>query len=98
MDKKIFIGPPDFEARLDLIKLYMEDRPQKSIDWLNIAEKTEFYTSAELEHVINEAAKRALEERRPITKDDLLASVNDNPPTLNGNRIERMKSPIGFGP
>jgi transitional endoplasmic reticulum ATPase len=98
MDKKVFIGPPDLEARIELIKVYMQDRPQESIDWLEVAEKSELYTSAELEHVINEAAKRALQEIRPITKNDILLSINENPPNLNKGTIERMKFPIGFAP
>ena len=96
MDKKIFIGPPDLEAPVELIKLYMEDRPQNQIDWLELGEKTEFFTSAELGHAMNEAAKMALEERRPITFEDISGAVSENPPNLNKDRIEKMKSPIGF--
>jgi transitional endoplasmic reticulum ATPase len=33
LDIKIFIPPPDFEARIDVFKMYMKDRPQDKIDW-----------------------------------------------------------------
>jgi transitional endoplasmic reticulum ATPase len=69
MDKKVFVGPPDLEARVELLKLYMQDRPQAEIDWLHVGEKCSLYTSAEIEHVVNEAARAALSDRRLITED-----------------------------
>ena len=96
MDIQIFIGPPDLEARIELIKLFMQDRPQKAIDWPRLAEKTEFYTSAELEHLIDEAAKKAFQDRRPITTEDILSSIHENPPRLNKAAIEELKNRIGF--
>jgi SpoVK/Ycf46/Vps4 family AAA+-type ATPase len=96
MDKKVFIGPPDLEARVELIKLYMQDRPQKDIDWLKIAERTDFYTSAELSNIIDEAAKIALHDLRPILDEDIYSSIDKNPPSLNKERIEKIKTPIGF--
>jgi hypothetical protein len=65
-------------------------------DFLEIAEKTEFYTSAELEHIVNEAAKRALQDRVPISKEDLLLAIKENPPRLNKDKLESTKKPIGF--
>jgi SpoVK/Ycf46/Vps4 family AAA+-type ATPase len=35
LDKKVFVGPPDLEGRIELVKLYMEDRPQGIIEWLS---------------------------------------------------------------
>ena len=93
MDKKVFIGPPDLEARIELFKLYMQDRPQEKINWLKIAEACPFYTAAEIEHVVNEAARMALFERRTILTDDILKSLIDNPPSLKAEDIEKMKNP-----
>ena len=96
MDIHIFIGPPDLEARMELTKLFMQDRPQKTIDWASLAEKTEYYTSAELEHLIDEAAKKAFQDGRPITADDILSAIHENPPRLNKAAIEEHKKRIGF--
>jgi transitional endoplasmic reticulum ATPase len=74
-DKKIFVGQPDLEARTQLLKLYMANRPQDKIDFVKIGHECEGYTCAELEHVVNESARRALEKRRPICEDDLLTSL-----------------------
>jgi SpoVK/Ycf46/Vps4 family AAA+-type ATPase len=96
MDIHIFIGPPDLEARVELIKLFMQDRPQKTIDWPGLAEKTDYYTSAELEHVIDEAAKKAFQDGRPMMTEDIISAIRENPPRLNEAAIEEHKKRIGF--
>lgn len=93
MDKKVFIGPPDLEAKIELLKLYMQDRPQEKINWLKIAGACPFYTAAEIENVVNEAARIALFERRPILEDDILKALMDNQPSLKADDIEWMKNP-----
>jgi transitional endoplasmic reticulum ATPase len=82
MDKKVFVGPPDVEARVELLKLYMLDRPQESIHWLCIAETSEGCTAAELGHIVNEAARMALDDRRSITEEDILRAIDENPPSI----------------
>lgn len=79
-DKKIYVGSPDLEARTQLLRLYMADRPQEKIDFIRIARESEGYTCAEIEHIVNESARRALEHRRNICEEDLLASLAHNPP------------------
>jgi len=80
LDKKFFIGPPDFEARLELTKLYMANRPQETIDWNTCASELEGYTCAEIEFVVNEAARYALGHKRPIVAGDILHAAGNNPP------------------
>ena len=36
-DRKIFIGPPDLEARTEMLRIHMTDRPQDKIDWIALA-------------------------------------------------------------
>lgn len=95
-DKKIFIGPPDLEARLGLLKLYMTDRPQEKINWIDVADKCDFHTCAEIEHIVNEAARYAVKVPRSITETDLLKAIEKNPPAYDSQRIENMKAHIGF--
>lgn len=78
-DKKIFVAPPDMEARVELLKLFMADRPQDAIDWVDLAGECEGYTCAELEFVVNESARRALDSRRSICREDLMAVLAANP-------------------
>jgi len=95
-DRKVFIGPPDLEARLEMLKLHMADRPQEEMDWLDLAERCEFYTSAEIENVVNDAARIAVEEQRSIQQKDLFQAMKDNPPALSEAKIDDMKARIGF--
>lgn len=79
-DKKIFVGQPDLEARTQLLKLYMANRPQDKTDFVKMGRECEGYTCAELEYIVDESARQALERRRPICENDLLASLAKNPP------------------
>jgi transitional endoplasmic reticulum ATPase len=80
LDKKFFIGPPDYEARLELTKLCMASRPQEEMDWKTCASELEGYTCAEIEFVVNEAARLALGQKRHIITGDILNAAGNNPP------------------
>jgi transitional endoplasmic reticulum ATPase len=95
MDKKVFIGPPDLEARVELLRVYMEGRPQETLDWVKLAEACPFYTAAELEHVVNESARVALADRRLISETDILKALKDNPPSLGPKSVENTRK-VGF--
>jgi len=94
LDKKIFVAPPDLEARADAFKMYMKDRPQIQIDFIHLAEQTECYTFAEIELVVNEAAREALGVRKPISTEILLKSILKNKPTHNQQMIEQMRKAV----
>jgi transitional endoplasmic reticulum ATPase len=78
MDKKVFIGLPDIEARFELIRMCLEGRPVKAINFPEIARRTEGLTASEITEVCNEAARMALEKRKKITNDDILKAVKDS--------------------
>jgi tetratricopeptide (TPR) repeat protein len=80
LDKNVFIGPPDIEARQEALRLFMKDRPQSKIKWFGIAQYSEGHSFAELKFVVDEAARKALSDRRPISSDDLLAVIDRHPP------------------
>jgi len=94
LDKKIFVAPPDLEARGEALKMYMKDRPQSEIDFVHLAEQTECYTFAEIELVVNEAAREALGIRKQISTEILLKSILKNKPTHNQQIIEQMKKAV----
>lgn len=74
----------------------MVDRPQEKIDWLNVAEKCEYNTCAEIEHIVHEAARAAVKTPRPITANDILKAIEKNPPAFDTQQINNMKINIGF--
>lgn len=91
-DKKILVGNPDLEARTELLKLYMENRPQDKIDFIRMALECQKYTCAELEHIVNESARRALERKRNICEADILTSLAQNPPAHTDESSERCET------
>jgi len=92
LDKKFFVAPPDYEARHELLRLYMRDRPQEAPDWHTCATELESYTCAEIEFIVNEAARTALGARRNIVTDDILDAAGSNPPAHTAEMIERMRA------
>lgn len=94
LDKKIFVAPPDLEARAEALIMYMKDRPQTDIDFVHLAEQTEYYTFAEIELVVNEAAREALGNRKPIITETILKSIIKNKPTHNPHIIEEMRKAV----
>jgi len=91
LDKKFFVGPPDYEARVELLRLCMANRPQDAVDWHACAGELENYTSAEVEFVVNEAARIALSQTRPISHGDILNAAGNNPPAHSAADIEKMR-------
>ena len=81
-DKKVYVGPPDAEARAELVIHYLRGRPQDEIDIAKIASEADGYTCAELEHIVNEAARRALQTQRSICTADLIGALAANPPAM----------------
>lgn len=86
-DKKIYVGLPDLEARFELLDMYLAGRPLDEMDVLQIAQECKGYTCAELEHIVDEAARRALQSRRKITSSDVMATLAANP-SAHGNNTE----------
>jgi len=55
-DRLVFIGPPDLEARKEILRIHTKDRPlEKDVDLDKLANKMANYTGAEIAAVCNEA-------------------------------------------
>ena len=89
LDKKVFVGPPDFAARAELFKLYLHDRPQKDIDIPACADMTENYTCAEVQLLVTEAARMALAGRRDIELGDIMQATLAVSPQLTPDDVTR---------
>lgn len=89
IDKSLFIGTPDFEARIESYKIQLQGRPQKKINLEYISEMSEYYTHAEIEHVCNEATRLALKKKMDIDTDLLGSIVHNYTPSLNDKEIEK---------
>jgi len=78
LDKKIYLWPPDFKARKELFKIFIEKekRPHKDLDYKHLAELTEWYVAADLEAIVDEVARDASQSIL-----DLANNIDDIDPT-----------------
>ena len=86
-DRVVFVPPPDRSARREILRIHLEGRLQEEIDLDRVAVRTEGYSGADLQSLVDVAveAKLASSMRdgvpRPITTDDLLAAARKRKPT-----------------
>ncbi len=93
-DKHFFVGPPDIEARVELFRLYLANRPAVAVDYLKLGAAAEGYTPAEIREIVNEAARAALAKRQPISQDEVEHALRSRVPALTPEQVVRRK--IGF--
>ncbi len=62
-DRKIYVPPPDKKARLEIFKVHTRGMPlADDVDLEELAERTEYYTGADIEAICKEAAILAMRE------------------------------------
>lgn len=90
LDKKYFIGVPDTEARVALFKLYLEKRPYDfGLDYIELANLTENYVSADIQLIVNDASRNALRQHSKITMLLLKSAITNTRPSLNANELRK---------
>lgn len=89
MDKRVFIGPPDFEARRDLFKICLSGRPyDKNIDFEKLAEMSENYVGSDIELIVTEAARTAvLENKEMVDEKMLISAVEKFTPSISPEEV-----------
>jgi len=70
----------------------MKDRPQDKIDWIRLAEYTEFYTYAEIKNIVDIAARFSANKRINISTDIIVEKILENPAALNEEELEKMRN------
>lgn len=76
MDKRIFVGPPDFEARRDMFRICLSGRPyDKNIDFEKLAKMSENYVGSDLELIVTEAARAAVAQDKSMIDEQMLADA-----------------------
>lgn len=91
MDKRIYISPPDFNARVSLFKIYLTGRPfQRDIDFEKLAKLTEGYVSSDVELVVTQAARLAVNgENETIDELELTTAIKAVSPSLTQEEISK---------
>ncbi|BBL46644.1 AAA family ATPase [Metallosphaera sedula] len=97
-DKLIFIGPPNKQARLEILKVHCAGKPlAPDVDLSKIAEMTERYSGADLANICQEAARKvaveALESKteRKITMQDFMEIIQRYKPSITLQMLEEFE-------
>lgn len=92
MDKRIMVSPPDEEARFELFKLFLSDRPTKNIDYTKLSKLTEYYVSADIELIATESAREALNRGKDYIDQEIVEqTLKEIPPSVSKDEIEYFK-------
>jgi len=89
LDKKIFVGPPDLEARAEAFRLGLLDRPAEKINFSWLAEESDFFTFSEIDQVVIDAAREAARNHAAISNGILFKHIHKMKPSLSEEKIER---------
>jgi transitional endoplasmic reticulum ATPase len=86
-DQVVFVPPPDVAARTEILRLMVDPRPHRQIDYDGLARRTEGFSGADLRGVVDRAVQRRLRQAvksgipEPITNDDLSDEIKATIPT-----------------
>jgi cell division protease FtsH len=78
VDKRIYIGNPDEKTRAQILKIHAKGKPmEKSVDFENLVEQTDGFSSAQIENILNEAMLQALRyDRTAMSNEDIDDIIN----------------------
>jgi len=76
IDKRVYIGPPDFEARKEMFRICLSGRPyDKDIDFEKLATMTENYVGSDIELIVTEAARAAVSQDKSMVDESMLVNA-----------------------
>jgi transitional endoplasmic reticulum ATPase len=61
-DRTLFVPPPDREARESILRLHFADRPSAGIDYATLAKRTQAFSGADLEQLVEAGADAAIQD------------------------------------
>ena len=90
MDKRVYVGPPDFEGRQDMLKICLSGRPfDQSIDFARLAEMTENYVNSDIELIVTESARLAVtRDKNFIDEEIIIEAINKFSPSISNDEIK----------
>ncbi|HET8751048.1 MAG TPA: ATP-binding protein [Gaiellaceae bacterium] len=101
-DRTVLVLPPDAPARDAILRYHLRDRPIANIDTRKLVERTEGYSGADLAHICQTAAERALLDSarsgtaRMIEMPDLEAALSEVQPSI-GPWLQTAKNVAQYG-
>lgn len=98
-DRVVFVPPPDYDARLAILKIHLAGKPITNPDLPHLARQTDGFSGADLMSIVEAATEIALQEAlrtgevRPLTNKDLLRAQADARPTV----VEWLETAKNYG-
>jgi len=90
LDIKIYVPPPDFEARSALFKLYLAKTPKDfGIDYDKLASLTNNFVSSDIKLIIDNLARKLRKVRGKITMDNLVHEISNSRPSVSSDVLTR---------
>ncbi|MCI0614759.1 ATP-binding protein [bacterium] len=89
LDKMIYVGPPDTEARIGLLEMYLSGRPVGEVETKKIAGLLDGYSCSDIHNITNEAARIAFKEGKPIDVAHLVEAIRRNPSSLSSEILSK---------
>lgn len=89
MDKRIYVSPPDYEARKELFRICLSDRPyDPNINFEKLAQSTENFVGSDIELIVTEAARDAvLNDRSQIEQGQIERCISKITPSISLEEI-----------
>lgn len=88
-DRIMFVPPPDLQARAAILRILCRNKPIADIDYEHLSKKSDNFSGADLQAVIDLAVERKLQAAiklgipKPLTTKDLLAAAASIKPSAN---------------
>ena len=84
-DKHVEVGPPDADARREILDVHLRGRPTSDdLDLGAVVRDAAGFAASDLELAVEETARAALDDDAPIGTDHLLAAVADLDTSIGG--------------
>ena len=91
MDKRVYVPPPDFEARKEMFQICLAGRPyDEKINFDNLATMTENYVGSDIELIVTETARDAvLNDRMLIDEGMIIKAIARITPSISQKEIDQ---------
>lgn len=89
IDRLVYIPMPDEEARFEMFKLHLKDRPTEDINLEKLAKETDGYIASDIAYIVNDAAMNAGIQNIPINETIIEASLQQTPPSIRPEVVKQ---------
>jgi AAA+ superfamily predicted ATPase len=93
LDKLIYVGPPDAEARQEMLALHLAGRPvEPNIDLAALTADLEGYSASDIRFLVDEAARDAMRANQDISLNSFRSAMNRIRPSVTPDIEQQYRS------